>query len=89
MGKFLDEEVDTWIRSLSRPSEAPWQGTSPNGAAPIADEEGCPRNSASWWSIELGIRNSAETSEAYQTHLLASKSSEPRKRIRQTDRNKE
>jgi hypothetical protein len=69
---------------LSRPSEAPLRGTSPNGAASIADEEGRTRNSGSWWSIELGIRNSAETSDVCHTHELASKSSEPRKRFRQT-----
>jgi hypothetical protein len=88
MGEFLDEEIDAWIRSLSRPSEALWQGTSPYEVASIADEEGCPRNSASWWSIELDIKNRAETSKACQTLLLASKSRRPRKLFRQTDRNK-
>jgi hypothetical protein len=84
MGKFLDEDVDVLSISSSCPSKAPLKRKLPNGAGSMVVEKGRPRISASLWSIELGIRNSSETSKACQTHSPSSRSCVLRKHIRQT-----
>jgi hypothetical protein len=85
MGRFLDEVVD--VLAMMKAWAKKSKDELPAGASSLAKGEGCPLKSATQESIEHGIRNGAETSEACQTFSLASKSRRPQKRFRETYRN--